>query len=67
MGRIATRSRDKSRAKSPTFCFSTKALRGEPRPDTTAEQESKAKAIDQFKRTRGITKCPAVSRGSVGG
>lgn len=63
MGRIATRQRDKSRAKSPTFSFTCKALRNEPRPDSPAEQESKAKAIDQFKRTKGITKCPAVRVG----
>lgn len=48
MGKIATRCREKSRAKSPTFCFSTKLLRNEPLPDSAAVRAEKDAKIAAF-------------------
>lgn len=47
MGKIATRHRDKNRAKSPTFVFTTKALAGIPK-DSPAEAAEKARLISEF-------------------
>lgn len=52
MARIATRRKDKSRAKTPSFSFTTRKLQGVPDKSTPAEQESKNKAIQEFLNRR---------------